>query len=91
MVGFPESAAVQTNKLLFDLQTQGVRAEARMETAAASALAGGIMAAAGRPYSIREAMDLMFSCQHALFPKHGNGSYQQWAATKDEALDKIHT
>lgn len=62
---------------------------AATQHAAAAALAGGIIAASGRPHSVREALELQRSVFYALFPHGGHGRYEQWAKDPDN-LNKTH-
>lgn len=74
-----------------DLKTIGLRQEARLETIAAATLVSGLIAAAGRPHSIQEALAMMSEVQHALFPNPQLGSFRKWSETKDESLTKTRT
>lgn len=51
--------------------------------AAATAMAGGIIAASQRPHSIEEAYELAQSCYFRLFPAIGNGAYDMWKSRND--------
>jgi hypothetical protein len=46
--------------------------------AAAAALAGGIISASGRPYSMDEAMGVFHDAYFSLFPDETNGLYAIW-------------
>jgi hypothetical protein len=61
-------------------------------SAAAAALAGGIIAASGRPHSIAEAIELYQNVHFALFPEPNRASYREWLATKkDDVVGARHT
>jgi hypothetical protein len=49
---------------------------AATKSAAAASLAGGIISASGRPYSLADAMEVYSDCYHALHPDPGNGRYK---------------
>jgi len=55
-------------------------------SAAAAALTGGIIAAAGRPHSIDEAMEIYTSVYFTMYPEPGRGRYQAGAANMDATL-----
>ena len=57
--------------------------------AAAASLAGGIIAASGRPYSVGEAMELLQTVSFTMNPAPNYGNYQAWAAEKDAHLAKV--
>lgn len=52
---------------------------AHLEQTAAASLAGGIIAASGRAYSLEQAMEILRDVHFALFPEPGHGSYDVWA------------
>lgn len=52
--------------------------------AAAASLAGGIIAASGRPHSVAEASEVVVDAYHRLFPDPNDAGYQEWLA-KDRA------
>ncbi|MFI4933460.1 MAG: hypothetical protein ACHP7N_02470 [Caulobacterales bacterium] len=56
---------------------------AAAKRAAAASLAGGIIAASGRQHSLKEALEVLSDVQNAMFPEHGSGHYQAWAANED--------
>lgn len=56
---------------------------------AAAALAGGIIAASGRPWAISEAMSLLTDISFAMHPVPGDGHYEAWKAGREERLNKI--
>ena len=80
------------------MNQDALRASARLETAlkmsACATLASAIIAAAGRPVSVQEALDLQRDVYNANYggelSGHGSyqGSYQAWSKTKDERLKK---
>jgi len=57
----------------------------------AAALAGGIIAASGRPWTISEAMNLLTDINFAMHPAPGDSHYESWKPTRDERLKKVHT
>ena len=58
--------------------------------AAAASVAGGLIAASGRPHSLKEAMEVMSDVFMAMYPEPGNGRYQAWQAQEDR-FDKRYT
>jgi hypothetical protein len=56
---------------------------AATRSAATASLAGGIIAASGRPWSLKEAMALLEHVQFAMFPNPKNANYKAWQATAD--------
>jgi hypothetical protein len=68
-----------------------VQTLAATRSAAAASLAGGIIAASGRPHSLKEAMEVWHGCYCALFPHPGNGRYEMWAKDKEANLAAVHT
>lgn len=62
---------------------------AAMRSSAAAALAGGIISAAGRPFSIGEAIEIHQSAYHALFPQHGHGNFEAWNRNRDAELAAV--
>ena len=57
--------------------------------AAAAALAGGMIAATGRPHSLEEALAVHTAAYHALFPNEGSARYERWKAEEDR-LTKVY-
>jgi hypothetical protein len=53
-----------------------------MRAAAAASLAGGLIAATGRPHTLRQALHVYQDVYWALWPEHGHARYEAWA--KDE-------
>lgn len=69
---------------------------AQMQLAAArqgvaASLAGGIIAASGRPHSIADALALHQAVYFALYPEPNNGRYQAWAKDREEELSRPRT
>jgi hypothetical protein len=58
---------------------------------AAAALAGGIIAASGRPWAVSEAMGLLTDINFAMHPMPGDGHYEAWKASRDQRLNKVHS
>ncbi len=58
---------------------------------AAAALAGGIIAASGRPWAVSEAMSLLTDINFAMHPMPGDGHYEAWKANRDQRLNKVHS
>ena len=52
-------------------------------TAAAASLAGGIIAASGRPFSLEEALAVLADVQFSLFAEPGHGRYDDWKRNHD--------
>ena len=61
----------------------------RQQTAAA--VASAVITASGRPHSINEALEVLRDVLFAMYPAPESQAYQQWAKTKDERLQKIHS
>lgn len=61
-----------------------------IRSAVAASLAGSIIAASGRPHSIKEALEVVNNVHHAMYPNAGSGRYQAWAEKKDEILNAVH-
>jgi hypothetical protein len=57
--------------------------------AAAASLAGGMIAATGRPHSLEEALAVYNAAYFAMFPSEGNGRYEAWKAEEDR-LTKVY-
>jgi hypothetical protein len=49
----------------------------------AASITGGMIAAAGRPFSIEEAMELYVSVSFAMHPTPGYGRYEEWKKKED--------
>lgn len=60
-----------------------------LRTAAAASLAGGIIAASGRPHSLQEAIEVQNKVYWAMFPDPSHGRYQATKAATD--MEKAHT
>jgi hypothetical protein len=69
-------------------ETQIINATHR---SAAAALAGGIIAASGRPWAVNEAMSLLTDVSFAMHPAPGDSYYESWKPTRDERLKKVHS
>jgi hypothetical protein len=54
--------------------------------AACASLAGGMIAASGRPWSLKEAMELMNHVHFTIFPSPAHGSYQSWQKDADRLV-----
>ena len=67
---------------------EGPRTTAAVREAAAASLAGGLIAAAGRPFSYVEAMEVNRNCFFLLWPNPGDGSYDSWKKNFDP-LQKV--
>lgn len=50
---------------------------------AAASLAGGIIAASGRPHTLAEAMKVLAEVHYAMFPSQENPGYQEWMKDPD--------
>jgi hypothetical protein len=61
---------------------------ARHQTA--STLAAALIAASGRPHSIKETIDLVRDIRFALFPTPQTADYKEWEKTKHQRLEKVH-
>ena len=59
---------------------------AAMRSAAAASLAGGIIAASGRAWSIEQALFLARDVQFAVYPHPGDEAYEAW---KKDSLDRL--
>jgi hypothetical protein len=60
------------------------------QRAAAASLAGGIIAASGRPHSLKEALEVLSDVHNAMFSAPGNGHYERWKADEGR-FDKIYS
>jgi hypothetical protein len=78
-----------TAKLLAEIVRQNELAQNDARASIAAALAGGLIAASGRPHTIQEALELHRDVRLALYPKAGQGPYLQWAETRAETLAKV--
>jgi hypothetical protein len=58
---------------------------------AAAALAGGIIAASGRPWAVSEAMILLTDVNFAMHPIPGDGHYEAWKTSRDQRLNKVQS
>ncbi len=63
---------------------------AAVRSNAAASLAGGIIAASCRGWSVSEAMRLVADVNFAMHPTPGDGHYETWKATRDARLSKVH-
>lgn len=61
------------------LQGQTLQTEASRSATAAS-LAGGMIAATNRAWSLKEAMELYAHVRFAIFPSPGHGNFEAWRA-----------
>ena len=59
-------------------------------SSAAASLAGGIIAASGRAWSLGQAMGLLTDVSFAMHPQPGDGHYEAWKTSRDERLNKVH-
>ncbi|HEY7977574.1 MAG TPA: hypothetical protein VID67_05215 [Rhizomicrobium sp.] len=64
---------------------------AAMRSTAAASLAGGIIAASGRPWSIEEALILARDVDFAIYPDPGHSAYEAWKKRADDRLNFIQT
>ena len=69
-------------------ETQIINATHR---SAAAAIAGGIIAASGRPWAISEAMSLLTDINFVMYPASGEGHYEAWKTSKEERLNKVRS
>ena len=53
------------------------------------ALTAGIIAASGRPWSLKEAMSLLEHVQFVMFPNPKNANYKAWQASADH-FDRVY-
>jgi hypothetical protein len=58
--------------------------------AVAASLAGAIIASAGRPHSIGEALEVFRDVYWAIYPEPSHGNYQAWAHNKEGRLAEVH-
>lgn len=58
---------------------------------AAAALAGGMIAASGRPHSAQEAIDLMNAVYYEGFTKADSVEYMRWQGAEQYDRNKPHT
>lgn len=63
---------------------------AAVRSSAAASLAGGIIAASCRGWSVSEAMNLLTDVNFAMHPTPGDGHYEAWKATRDARISKVH-
>jgi hypothetical protein len=63
---------------------------AASKAAAAAALAGGLIAASGRPHTLEEALTVLSEVHHGMFPAPGSGRFDKWASD-DGRFSKIYT
>jgi len=63
---------------------------AAVRSSAASSLAGGMIAASCRGWSVSEAMNLLTDVNFAMHPTPGDGHYEAWKATRDARINKVH-
>lgn len=64
---------------------------AAMRSSVAASLAGGIMAASGRPWSIEQALVLARDVEYAVYPDPGNVQYEEWKMLSDDRLSFVQT
>jgi hypothetical protein len=64
---------------------------AAVRSSAAASLAGGIIAASGRPWSVGQAMGLLTDVSFVMHPVPGDGHYEAWKAKKDERMTTVHS
>ena len=74
-----------------NLSVELTRAADTLRAQVAATLASGIIAASGRPHSIKEALEIVQDIQFAMYPAPGIGRYKEWEKTKDERLSKVHS
>lgn len=58
--------------------------------AAAASIAGGIIAARGKPITLEEALQIQSDVYFALYPQPGQGRYEKWAQNRAENLKKLY-
>jgi hypothetical protein len=63
---------------------------AAVRSSAAASLAGGIIAASCRGWSVHEAIGLLTDVNFAMHPAPGDGHYEAWKAGRDARMNKIH-
>jgi hypothetical protein len=53
-----------------------------------ASIAGGMIAATGKPWSLGDADRLLADVYHALFPCHGDGVFMAWKNDRDALTRK---
>ncbi|MGN6148999.1 MAG: hypothetical protein ACTHPD_10705 [Rhizomicrobium sp.] len=64
---------------------------AAVRSSVAASLAGGIMAASGRPWSIEQALVLARDVEYAVYPDPGSTQYEEWKKLIDDRLSFVQT
>jgi hypothetical protein len=64
---------------------------AAVRSSVAASLAGGIMAASGRPWSIEQALVLARDVEFAVYPNAGDAGYEEWKKLIDDRLSFVQT
>lgn len=64
---------------------------AAVRSSVAASLAGGIIAASRRPWSIEQALVLARDVEYAVYPDSGSAPYQEWKKLIDDRLNFIQT
>jgi len=64
---------------------------AAVRSSVAASLAGGIMAASGRPWSIEQALVLARDVEFAIYPNPGDAGYEDWKKLSDDRLSFVQT
>jgi hypothetical protein len=64
---------------------------AAMRSSVAASLAGGIMAASRRPWSIEQALILARDVEYAVYPAPGSAPYEEWKKLIDDRLNFVQT
>ena len=67
---------------------EAAKTTAAIRRATSASIAGGMIAAAGRPHSIAEALQLLADVHFSLWPKPGNTRYDEWKQSFDP--EKVH-
>ena len=63
---------------------------AAVRSSAASSLAGGIIAASCRGWSVSDALSLLTDVNFTMHPVPGDGHYEAWKATRDARINIVH-
>jgi hypothetical protein len=71
------------------LMPEMVKITHALQASSVATLTAAIVSAAGRPFSIKEVMEISRNLHFAMHPAPQYGAYQEWVKTRDAALDKV--
>ena len=74
-----------------DTNKTDAKAFRMLQNIVAASLAGGMIAASGRPHTPQEALNLFRTLHNALYPSPNNSHYKEWAKDRDAHMRTVHS